>query len=168
MPHHGWAAASHTSLPSIPSLLCFESSAIASCTRPYTGAWKSNLVTAGIDAQLLPLGSRVSLFITPCRIRGGRNGVWIGFSRVFSSFPLPQISSHNFSTLIPFHFFSSAPVIVCQAWLASILAIHRPAIQGLHRISSLDPPLSDTSWGHINTLNYPDFNIGLLQRTGDF
>ena len=32
--------------------------------------------------------------------RGGRNGVWVGFSRGFSRFPLPHISFHHFSTLI--------------------------------------------------------------------
>ena len=39
----------------------------------------------------------------------GRNGVWVGFSRGFSHFPLPQLSFHHFSTLISsisFHFIS--------------------------------------------------------------
>ena len=39
--------------------------------------------------------------------RGGQNGVWVGFSRGFSRFPLPQISFHHFSILISsisFHF----------------------------------------------------------------
>ena len=42
-----------------------------------------------------------------CGFRGGRNGVWVGFSRGFSRFPLPPISFHHFSTLISsisFHF----------------------------------------------------------------
>ena len=38
-------------------------------------------------------------------IRGGRNGVWVGFSRGFSRFPLPQVSFHHFSS-ISFHFIS--------------------------------------------------------------
>ena len=41
--------------------------------------------------------------------RGGRNGVWVGFSRGFSRFPLSQLSFHHFSTLISsisFHFIS--------------------------------------------------------------
>ena len=45
----------------------------------------------------------------PCGFRGGRNGVWVGFSRGFFRFPLPQISFHHFSTLtsfISFHFIS--------------------------------------------------------------
>ena len=33
MPHHKQAAAPQTSILSIPSLLCFECSALASCTR---------------------------------------------------------------------------------------------------------------------------------------
>ena len=59
----------------------------------------------------------------------------VGFSRDFSCFPCPQISFHYFSTLIHFvQFYLIRPVMV-----AGILAIHRPPIKGLHRISSLDP-----------------------------
>ena len=52
--------------------------------------------------------ARVRFSVTPCGLRGGRNVVWVGFSRGFSRFPLPQISFHHFSTLIssifvPFH-----------------------------------------------------------------
>ena len=53
------------------------------------------------------LGSRVRVSVTPCGFRGGRNGVWVGFSWGFSRFPLPEISFHHFSTLISsisFHF----------------------------------------------------------------
>ena len=32
----------------------------------------------------------------------GRNGVWVGFSRVLSRFLLPQISFHHFPTFISF------------------------------------------------------------------
>ena len=56
-----------------------------------------------------PLGSRVRVSVTPCGFCGGRNGVWVGFLRGFSRFPLPQISFHHFSTLISsisFHFIS--------------------------------------------------------------
>ena len=53
--------------------------------------------------------SRVRVSVPPCGFRGGRNGVWVGYSRDFSRFPLPQISFHHFSTLISsisFHFIS--------------------------------------------------------------
>ena len=60
-----------------------------------------------LGARLPPLGSRIRVSVTPCGFRDGRNGVWVGFSQGFSSFPLPQISFHHFSTLISsisFHF----------------------------------------------------------------
>ena len=70
------------------------------------------------------------------------NGVWVGFSRGFSRFPYHKfhstISPHSSH---PFHFISSVLVMVRQAWSAGTLAIHWPTIQGLHRISSLDPTL---------------------------
>ena len=62
-----------------------------------------------LGALLPPLGSRVRVSVTPCGFRGGRKGVWVGLSRGFSRFPLPQISFHHFSTLISsitFHFIS--------------------------------------------------------------
>ena len=50
---------------------------------------------------------RVCVFVTPCGGFPGRwNGVWVGFSRGFSRFPLPQVSFHYFSPhvlLILFH-----------------------------------------------------------------
>ena len=46
-------------------------------------------------------------------------------------------SCHSFR-LISFH---QLPVTVRQAWSVGILAIHRPLIKELHRISSLDPVL---------------------------
>ena len=67
-------------------------------------SWRKRL-----GARLPPLGSRVRVSVPPCGFRGGRNGVWEGFSRGFSSFPLPQISFHHFSILISsisFHFIS--------------------------------------------------------------
>ena len=60
-----------------------------------------------LDARLPPLGSRVRVSAPPCEFRGGQNGVWVGFSRGFSRFPLPLISFHHFSILISsisFHF----------------------------------------------------------------
>ena len=62
-----------------------------------------------LGARLPPLGPRVRVSVPPCGFRGGRTGVWVGFSRSFSRFPLPQISFHHFSTLISFisfHFIS--------------------------------------------------------------
>ena len=67
-------------------------------------SWRKRL-----GARLPPLGSRVRVSVTPCGFRDGRNGDWIGFSRGFSRFPLPQISFHHFSPLISsisFHFIS--------------------------------------------------------------
>ena len=64
--------------------------------------------------------------------------VWVGFVRVSPIFPC-----HKFhSTICPhssftFHFTSFAPVMVHQAWSASILAIHGPSIKGFHHFSSL-------------------------------
>ena len=65
-------------------------------------SWRKRL-----DARLPPLGSRVRVSVTPYGFRGGRNEIWVGFSRGFSRFSLPQISFHHFSTLISsisFHF----------------------------------------------------------------
>ena len=72
--------------------------------RNFATSWRKRL-----DARLPPLGSRVRVSVTPSGFRGGRNGVWVGFSRGFSRFPLSQISFHHFSTLISsisFHFIS--------------------------------------------------------------
>ena len=67
-------------------------------------SWRKRL-----GARLPPLGSRVRVLVSPCGFRDGRNGIWVGYSRGFSRFPLPQISFHHFSTLISsisFHFVS--------------------------------------------------------------
>ena len=40
-----------------------------------------------VDARLPPLGSRVRVSVTPCRFRGGRNAVWVGFFAGFLPFP---------------------------------------------------------------------------------
>ena len=88
--------------------------------------------------------------VTPCGFRGGRNGVWVGFSRGFSRFPLPQISFHHFSTLISsisFHIISpcdGASGVVgrhpCYSWTYNIGA-------SSHLIPRPDLVL-DTSWGY--------------------
>ena len=89
-----------------------------------------------------PLVSRVRVSVTPCGFRGGRNGVWVGFSRSFSRFPLPQISFHHFSTLISsisFHL-----IRPCDG-ASGVVGRHPCYSQtyniGLHHISSLDPTL---------------------------
>ena len=64
-------------------------------TCPEAASWRKRL-----GARLPPLGSRVRVSVPPRGFRGGRNRVWVGFSRGFSRFPLPQISFHHFSTLI--------------------------------------------------------------------
>ena len=100
-----------------------------------------------LDARLPQLEYRVRVSITPCAFRGGRNGVWVGFSRGFTHFPLPKISLYHLSALISFisfHFISSAPVMVLQAWSADILAIHRPSFKELHCDSYLDSALCRT------------------------
>ena len=53
MPHHKRAAAPQTSLPSIPSLLCFERSALVSCTSPDTRTGKSALAQRAWAGHLL-------------------------------------------------------------------------------------------------------------------
>ena len=72
------------------------------CINFKAASWRKRL-----GARLPPLGSRVRVSVPPCGFCGGRNGFWVGFSRGFSRFPLPQISFHHYSTLISsisFHF----------------------------------------------------------------
>ena len=96
----------------------------------------------GLDPRLPPLWSRVRVSVTPSGFRGGRNGVWVGFSRGFSRFPLSQMAFHHFSTLISsisFHFISpcdgASGVVGRHPWYSRTCNI------GLHLISSLDPTL---------------------------
>ena len=83
-------------------------------------SWRKRL-----GARLPPLGSRVRVSVTPCGVRGGRNGVWVRFSRGFY---------HKFHSTIspysphPFRFISSALVMVRQAWSAGTLATYGPII----------------------------------------
>ena len=91
--------------------------------------------TAGVSSSRLDYSIWVSWWTT---LSLGR------FFLGFLPFPLSQISFHNFPTLISFvsfHFISSDPVVVRQAWSAGILAIHISSINGLHCISSFDTAL---------------------------
>ena len=75
-----------------------------------------------IDARLQPLGSRVRVSVTPCRFRGGRNGVWVGFCRVSPVFPCHKFDSTIFlHSLLTFNYTRS--LMVRQAWSADILLI---------------------------------------------
>ena len=88
--------------------------------------------------------------VTTCGFCGGRNGVWEGFSRGFSHFPLPQISFHHFSTLISsisFHFHFIRP---CNG--ASGVVGRPPCYSKGVASSHLIPlpgPASVTSWGYL-------------------
>ena len=97
------------------------------------------------------LGSRVRVSVPSCGFRGGRNEVWVGLSRGFSRFPLPQISFHHFSTLISsfsLHFISP-----CDG--ASRVVGRHPCYSLTYNIgasSHLIPRpdlVLDTSWGYL-------------------
>ena len=72
--------------------------------------WRiGGLVAQAVRRSPPTAGVPVCVSVTPCGFRGGRNGVWVGFSRGFSHFPLPQLSFHHFPTFISsisFHFIS--------------------------------------------------------------
>ena len=112
-------------------------------------SWRKQL-----GARLPPLGSRVRVSVPPCGFRGGRNGVWVGFSQGFYRFPLPQISFHHFSTLISsisFHFISP-----CDG-VSGVVSRH-PRYSRTYNIgasSHLIPRpdlVLDTSWGYLYQL----------------
>ena len=69
-----------------------------------TAPWRKRL-----DARLPPLGSRVSVSVTPCGFRGRRNRIREVFSQGFSRFHVPQISFHHFSSLLSFISFHPLP-----------------------------------------------------------
>ena len=109
-------------------------------------SWRKRL-----DALLPPLGSRVRVSVPPCGFRGERNEVWVGFSRGFSRFPLPQISFHRFSTLISstsFHFIrpcdGASSVVGRHPWYARTYNTGASS----HHIPRPDLVL-DTSWGYL-------------------
>ena len=118
-------------------------------------SWRKRL-----GARLPPLGSRVRVSVTPCGFRGGGNGVWVGFSRGFSRFLLPQISFHYFSThthLIHFVLFHQplwwcvrrgrpAPLLLTDLYYRGFIASHpstRPYVGHELRIFIY---LSMTNW----------------------
>ena len=120
-------------------------------------SWRKRL-----GARLPPLGSRVRVSVPPCGFRGGRNGVWVGFSRGFSRFPYHQFhSTISPPSSHPFRFISSALVLVHQAWSAGTLATHGPILQGLHRISSLEPTLC---WTRVEDIQYNCNYLGISDR----
>ena len=100
---------------------------------PVAQADRRSRSTAGVPSSCLGLSMWISWWK---KWNQGR------FSRGFSRFPYHKfhstISTHSTHS---FRFISSAPLIVRQAWSAGALAIHRPILLGLHRISSLDPTL---------------------------
>ena len=116
--------------------------------------WYCHLVTRIVTrlvARLPPLGSRVRVSVPPCGFRGGRNMVWVGFSRGFSRYSLPHISFHHFSTLISsisFHF--TRP---CDG--ASGVVGRHPCYSRIYNIGASPhliprPDLVlDTSWGYL-------------------
>ena len=67
----------------------------------------------------------------------GSRQVFLGVSPVFPYHKFHSTISPHSSH--PFRFISSTLVMVRKAWSAGTLVIHGPIIQGLHRISSLDP-----------------------------
>ena len=90
-------------------------------------------------------------FASPCGFRGARNGVWVGFPRGFSCFPLPQILFHHFTTLISsisFHF-----IRPCDG--ASGVVGRHPCYSRTYNIGASSnliprPDLAlDTSWGYL-------------------
>ena len=124
--------------------------------RKKAASWRKRL-----GARLPSLGSRVRVSVTPCGFRGGRNGVWVGFSRGFSRFPLPLISFHHFSTLISsisFHFIS--PYDGASGVVGRHPCYSRTYNMGLHRISSLDPTLC---WTRVEDI-FTEENVALSER----
>ena len=108
--------------------------------------WRKRLA-----AHLPLLGSRVRVSVTPCGFRGGRKEVWVGFSRGFSRFPLPQISFHHFSTLISpisFHFIRPCDGVTGVVGRHPCYSLTYNIGASSHLIPRPDLVL-DTSWGYL-------------------
>ena len=87
------------------------------------------------------LGFRDRISVTTSGFRGGRNGIWVGFSLGFTLFPPPFLHFiPPFLHIHLIHFISSASVMVRQGWSAGVLAIHRPSIK--RRKASRPGPVS--------------------------
>ena len=114
-------------------------------------SWRKRL-----GARLPPLGSRVRVLVPPCGFRGGQNEVWVGFSRGFSHFPLPQISFHHFFTLIS----SISLHFICPCDGATGVVGRHPCYSLTYNIgasSHLIPRpdlVLDTSWGYYYNVKY--------------
>ena len=109
-------------------------------------SWRKRLA-----ARLPPLGSRVRVSVTPCGFRGGRNEVWVGFSRCFSRFSLQQISVHHFSTLISpisFHFVRPCDGATGVVGRHPCYSLTYNIGASSHLIPRPDLVL-DTSWGYL-------------------
>ena len=94
------------------------------------------------------LEPRVRISVTPYGFRNERIGIWVGSSRSFSSFHLPQISFHHVSTyssrsfsLISFNFFQSGDGASILIGKASLLFTD---FQILYGASSYQIPMSVT------------------------
>ena len=113
-----------------------------------------------LGSHLPPPRSRVRVSVTPCGFRVGRNGAWVGFSRGFFRFPLPQISFHHFSTHHSFYFINlcdGATGVVRRHPCYSLILIY-----GLHRISSLDSVLCQTRVE--DAIYFIDLNITISEN----
>ena len=112
-----------------------------------TASWRKRL-----DTRLPQPGSRAHISLTPCGFHGGRNWVWVGFSRGFSSFPLPQISFHHFSTVISYISFDFISPYDGATGVVGRHSCYSLTFK-LGASSHLIPrpgPVSDTSWRHCN------------------
>ena len=120
-----------------------------------TALWRKRLVAS--HSWVLECVS-----ITPCQFRGGRNGVCVGFSGFLAFFPCHKfnfnISPHSSHSFL-FHFISP---ILRQVQSVGLLAIHRPSVQELHHISSLDP----ARLGHELRLLFLLYGISSLKADG--
>ena len=76
------------------AILLFLDTPDISCIKNYSNCnvyiWAASW-RKWLEARLPPLGSRVRVSVTSYGFRGELNGVWAGFSRGFSRFPLAQI-----------------------------------------------------------------------------
>ena len=126
---------------------------------PYllAASWRKRLA-----ARVPPLGSRVRVSVPPCGFHGGQNKVWVGFSRGFSRFPLPQISFHHFSILIScisLHFIRPCDGATGVVGRHPCYSLSYNIGASSHLIPRSDLVL-DTSWGYL-FYPYLLFSIGL-------